>query len=126
MNQRSQVVISIIQSNYQNHEGKKPGNNKYLVGDPEARLGGVWINGKGYFLKCFSLEKHMKIMLFLFLFFKFIFDISISVRFKNTKKNYFEAKTNSKVLKIMVNHDTKHPESCIVKPNIPNSFYFVL
>jgi hypothetical protein len=86
MNQRSQVVISIIQSNYQNHEEKKPGNNKYLVGDPEARLGGVWINGKGYFLKCFSLEKHMKIMLFLFLFFKFIFDISISVRFKNTKK----------------------------------------
>jgi len=47
MNQRSQVVISIIQSNYQNHEEKKPGNNKYLVGDPEARLGGVWINGKG-------------------------------------------------------------------------------
>ena len=96
MNQRSQVVISIIQSNYQNHEEKKPGNNKYLVGDPEARLGGVWINGKGYFLKCFSLEKHMKIMLFLFLFFKFIFDISISVRFKNTKKKLIRGKNKFK------------------------------
>jgi len=44
-------------------------------GDPEARLGGVWINGRGYFLKCFSFEKHIKIMLFIILF-KFIFDIS--------------------------------------------------